>query len=584
MQTIRSAIFVDFDNIYSGLERTVADQDVADRFARDPQRWLEWLERRAAMPDLSDEGAVRRRMLVRRCYLNPRPFSRFRAYFIRAGFEVVDTPSLTQQGKTSADIVMVLDMMDTLKHSTHFDEFIILSGDADFTPVLLRLRMHDRRTTVLAVGPAASAYKASCDLLLDEEDFIASGLGFGTVDRTTPATASRLEPARDETGATGDLLRAIARRVHEVVTMTGAIEPWQLPGIYKEFEEFSQGESWLGYFSLKGMTDALVAAHEDLIVVGHDDWRVELRGVDREKPVAAAGAPPLTATMAQYLAVPQDEIAQHVRDLVAASDEPVVLASLAHQVVDRFGESVRARKWQGKGSFKALLETLDLHELRVSGAIPGFVYDPSRHAEPEEPERTDYFRDEHPELAQLARSVSNVTDTPYLPPGHYELVAREIARQVGEDGFHITETSKAVRDRLNGKGISVARSDVSFLLKGLSFAGYRFASDGEESPEAIGRQMAENTLLLARRAQMELSEEDERRIREWIAGWVPLNRAEESAPAVPTPSPAEAAETEGAAGRGAVEMEPLDAPPSAISRQDAASTADHPSSEDHPAT
>ena len=47
--------------------------------------------------------------------------------------------------------------------------------------------------------------------------------------------------------------------------------------MYKEFEEFAQGENWPGFNSLKGLTDAVVDAHEDLAVVGEDDWRVELR-------------------------------------------------------------------------------------------------------------------------------------------------------------------------------------------------------------------------------------------------------------------------------------------------------------------
>ena len=42
--------------------------------------------------------------------------------------------------KTGTDIHMVMDVLDTLEHRTRFDEFIVLSGDADFTPVLLRLR------------------------------------------------------------------------------------------------------------------------------------------------------------------------------------------------------------------------------------------------------------------------------------------------------------------------------------------------------------------------------------------------------------------------------------------------------------
>ena len=71
-----------------------------------------------------------------------------RHHFLRAGFEVIDCPPLTAQLKNSSDIRMVMDVRDILTHDTYFDEFIILSGDADFTPVLHRLRAHARRTVI----------------------------------------------------------------------------------------------------------------------------------------------------------------------------------------------------------------------------------------------------------------------------------------------------------------------------------------------------------------------------------------------------------------------------------------------------
>ena len=166
---VRAALFVDFDNIYLGLQRE--DPTAAEQFATDPGQWLRWLQEKLPL-DYVGEGAgaqTRRKILFRRCYLNPSQFGRFRPYFTRSAFEVVDCPPLTSGGKTSADIQMVMDILDALGHTTRFEEFIILSGDADFTPVLLRLSKHDRRSAVLAVGPASVAYKAACDLLIDQE-------------------------------------------------------------------------------------------------------------------------------------------------------------------------------------------------------------------------------------------------------------------------------------------------------------------------------------------------------------------------------------------------------------------------------
>ena len=126
--------------------------------------------------DHPDRGA-RRRILVRRCYLNPNWYQGYRHAFLRAGFEVVDCPPVTSQGKTSTDIHMVLDIVELLQHETRCDEFIVLSADADFTPVLRKLRRFDRRTTVLAIGFPSAAYQASADLLIDERLFVGQALG-----------------------------------------------------------------------------------------------------------------------------------------------------------------------------------------------------------------------------------------------------------------------------------------------------------------------------------------------------------------------------------------------------------------------
>ena len=115
--------------------------------------WLREIESgRLITPTNAQFGSTPRRIVMNRCYGNPVPrrnqhdnstdmnsFPFVRHHFLRAGFEVIDCPPLTAQLKNSADIRMVMDIRDLLMHDTYFDEFIILSGDADFTPVLIRL-------------------------------------------------------------------------------------------------------------------------------------------------------------------------------------------------------------------------------------------------------------------------------------------------------------------------------------------------------------------------------------------------------------------------------------------------------------
>lgn len=169
---VYSALYVDFDNIYTRILE--ADPDAARAFGFSPYRWVRWIENHA-LRILYGDG-VRRRILKRTCYLNPERYREFRNPFIRSAFQVVDCPPLTARGKTSTDIHLVMDCMDDLSHSTHFDEFIILSGDADFTPLLIRLQEHARRTLVLSVGYSSPAYAAAASWRIREDWFLQQAL------------------------------------------------------------------------------------------------------------------------------------------------------------------------------------------------------------------------------------------------------------------------------------------------------------------------------------------------------------------------------------------------------------------------
>ncbi|WP_138732049.1 NYN domain-containing protein [Modestobacter excelsi] len=170
----RTALLVDFDNIYSSL-RSV-DPAAARIFATDPMRWSSWLEERLGAVGPDSDETTPRVVLHRTCYLNPSTWGSFRAYFTRAGFRVVDCPTLTQQGKNSADIHMVIDALDLLAHPTRYDEFIVLSLDADFTPLFQRLRSFDRRVIMLGSGPSAAALRNTCDYVIPDDVFIAEAL------------------------------------------------------------------------------------------------------------------------------------------------------------------------------------------------------------------------------------------------------------------------------------------------------------------------------------------------------------------------------------------------------------------------
>ncbi|MEV0216900.1 NYN domain-containing protein [Micromonospora sp. NPDC050695] len=178
MTHVRAALYLDFDNVFSGLYKL--DPDMAVQFAEDPGSWLRRLATTATTADA-------RRWLVLRCYLNPAGwvyrtdsggeqtrlyFSKFRPSFVRAGFDVIDCPRYSST-KNAADIRIVVDAVDALSADTRYDEFVIASGDSDMTPLLQRLRRSDRRTMIVSPAEAAEAFTAIADQVLDSQHLLA---------------------------------------------------------------------------------------------------------------------------------------------------------------------------------------------------------------------------------------------------------------------------------------------------------------------------------------------------------------------------------------------------------------------------
>lgn len=252
---IRSALFIDFDNIYLGLRDL--DPQIAEGFATDPGRWVDWLSVSLSDPEAegTDFAPRARRILVRRCYLNPITFGRYRVYFTRMGFSVVDCPPLTGQGKNSTDIQMVMDILDTLNHSTDFEEFIILSGDADFTPVMRRLRNHDRRTVMVTTGPAAQAYKATCETVVNVDQFVEQALAVSASRGPVPVYRELAAAAPAGDADLDDLAEKIL--AHVVEDMAGAEKPKDLASVawavIGALGDVVTDSKWAGKGSFKGL-------------------------------------------------------------------------------------------------------------------------------------------------------------------------------------------------------------------------------------------------------------------------------------------------------------------------------------------
>lgn len=476
---MKSALFVDFDNVYSGLK--TLDPAIADRFARQPSLWLNWLLSDLALPEHAPEQ-VRRRLLVRRVYLNPQVYQGYRAGFNHAGFEIVDCPAMTTHGKTSTDIHMVLDMVELLQHEVNYDEFIVFSADADFTPVLRKLRRWDRRTTVLAVGFPSAAYRASADLLIDPDLFVREALGMGD-----PADAEDGEPVLSRPA--GPVSRYLGNR------------PMARP------EE-------------KLVTPTAVTADEPVAASAGESLTDGPRS-DGEPVPATATITPSFSLAAPTLpdGVTAEQVIDFLQTEVARSEIPVPCARLASRLMALHPRL--APDWCGHGSFRRFVQSLSLGPLeadwRGSG---GYLYDPARHAPPRGPSINVVSEESwgvDATTLSLIRQVHDTTGVPLISPREFRGLLEATVADVAAEPFQLSETGKRVRDRCRDAGLDVSRLDVNWVLRGLLLCGHEFGKGQDDLP-TLSYRLVGNLINLCRREQMVMDETTAGTLHRWISG------------------------------------------------------------------
>src|SRR5512137_594357 len=107
---------------------------------------------------------LRGHIVVKKAYCDFDRYKTFKRDLHEAAFELIEIPHLSQSGKNSADIRMVVDALDLCYTKGHVDTFVIVSGDSDFSPLVSKLR--ENAKTVIGVGVKNS----SSDLLISNCD------------------------------------------------------------------------------------------------------------------------------------------------------------------------------------------------------------------------------------------------------------------------------------------------------------------------------------------------------------------------------------------------------------------------------
>jgi uncharacterized protein (TIGR00288 family) len=149
----RLAVLIDFENIAAGTEK----------------EGLGKFDIRAVIRRLKDKG----RILVNRSYGDWGRFAKFKQRLLEQGVTMVELTSYRGQDKNRADIALVVDAMEIAFTRDYIDTFVLMSGDSDFTPLVMRLKELDRR--VIGIGTRGSSSRLlvdSCDEFIFSESLL----------------------------------------------------------------------------------------------------------------------------------------------------------------------------------------------------------------------------------------------------------------------------------------------------------------------------------------------------------------------------------------------------------------------------
>lgn len=530
-----STVFVDYDNIYLSLKRK--SEEAAKRFAKDASTWLREIEsgRLISPTNTQTQSTAPRRVVMNRCYGNPVPrrnsndnstdmnsFPFVRHHFLRAGFEVIDCPPLTAQLKNSADIRMVMDVRDIMNHETYYDEFIILSGDADFTPVLHRLRAHARRTVIFANDHTAAPYTAICDGEIRESDLIRL-LVEGRLPGDVEARPAELEAARS-TADFDRLRREIIAQVVAAVRSAGQPLPLEAladRAIRALGHERTVGAAWGGAGTFR---DLLLQSLPEGIRL-NDQAPYFVFDAERQMTPEPKSTPPrMIEPSRQETSEPAYE-----RSLAPPPPRPQTLGDMLTPIQ---GLDPRLKAAQQ-------LTQASPAQQAPQRAAPERAA-PSYNAQPELPApQVPAARHQQPAVAQrvsdttaIQQSIARIHDAcqaPPLSPPEYRVLFEVIAQEINTNGMTGTKTLMNIAQRAQEHGIELRRDDTRFVLEVVSEPDPWFEQGA--SANLFASRFRNFVVARCRSQGLNLSADELDLIEAWFAG--PAAPAPRAAPAAP---------------------------------------------------
>lgn len=186
------AVLIDFENIAAGTEK-----EGLGRFDVD-----------SMLQRLKDKG----RILVARSYADWGRFARFKQTLLSANVTMMELTSHGMQDKNRADIAMVVDCLELAFTKDYIDTFVVVSGDSDFTPLVLKMRELNKR--VIGVGTRSSTSRLliqACDEFLFYDSIVKETRAPRPARRAAAARGGEAAELEKFFGLVSDALEGIQR-------------------------------------------------------------------------------------------------------------------------------------------------------------------------------------------------------------------------------------------------------------------------------------------------------------------------------------------------------------------------------------
>lgn len=205
------------------------------------------------------------------------------------GVEPVQVFRLSRGGKNAADMKMAMDATTLLFTAGHVEHFVLVTGDADFIPVILELKRHGRAVSVIGVTGATSP---KIQRFVDNFELFEDLLAAEEVESRTGDSA----PAADGMGQVAVAIRNLLNRSHPL--RFAAVKPLLSKELGHAFDPAAFGCDTTGDFLRKHFVELGV-----VVRAGTHDSEIDLPNGHAkdapapvaEKPARAPGPEPHTA-------------------------------------------------------------------------------------------------------------------------------------------------------------------------------------------------------------------------------------------------------------------------------------------------